>query len=410
MASFNPGDVFIENLTIVSPRVASWNMAANMLTASILETIFTPGVMGEIEVIDQNDYLGNFKITGDELVQFQFKKPNGLTAKYDFHLDSIKDVKIIGAMKSKVYKINVVSREVLTGQANHVQKGYNTQISEMVSDIVKTGLNTKLKVDAEETKGKRNIKISNQPALHAIEMLRKEAVSNKSASSNYMFWQTWKGYYFQSLEYMLSQGDVKNFKQENTVNYNPFTADIDSNIITWNVKQNMDAMNRIHTGALNQRVSVFNVHTNQFIKQDVKLESKDVPQLWQGSMITAAFKSLFSSGNRSTLRYVNHNNDIEVGKSHVPAATAYKMLNLSQMQEQLLHMTVIGDPVLEAGKTINAKVPRVTSTTGNVDLDPQVSGRWLIAKVEHQIRGPDVKPRYVSNLECLKGAYAEKVE
>jgi hypothetical protein len=209
---------------------------------------------------------------------------------------------------------------------------------------------------------------------------------------------------------MLSQGDVKNFKQENTVNYNPFTADIDSNIIAWSVKQNMDAMNRIHTGALNQRVSVFNIHTNQFVKNDIKLTQKDVPQLGLGSMITDAFKSLFGSGNRSMLRYVNHNPDIDVGKSYVPDATAYKMLNLSKMQEQLLHMTVIGDPILEAGKTINNKIPRITSTTGNIDLDPQVSGRWLIAKVEHQIRGPEVKPRYVSNLECLKGAFAEKVE
>ena len=410
MASFNPGDVFIENITIVSPRVPAWNMARNMLTASILETIFTPGVMGEIEVIDQDDYLGNFKITGDELVQFQFKKPNGLTAKYDFHLDSIKDVKIIGAMKSKVYKLNVVSREVLTGQANHVQKGYNTQISAMVSDIVKTSLNTKLTVNAEETKGQRNLKISNQPALHAIEMLRKEAVSNESKSSNYMFWQTWKGYYFQTLEYMLKQGDVKTFKQENTINYNPFTADIDSNIIAWSVKQNMDAMNRIQTGALNQRVSVFNVHTNQFVKNDIKLNQKDVPQLGLGTLITEAFKSLFGNGNRSMLRYVNHNLDINVGKSYVPDAAAYKMLNLSKMQEQMLHMTVIGDPVLEPGRTINNKIPRVTSKTGSIDLDPQVSGQWLISKVEHQIRGPDVKPRYVCNLECLKGAFAEKVE
>ena len=79
------------------------------------------------------------------------------------------------------------------------------------------------------------------------------------------------------------------------------------------------------------------------------------------------------------------------------------------MQEQSLHMTVIGDPNLEPGKTIYNNVPRVTGVTGSNDAEPQASGRWLISKVTHEIRGPQARPRWVSNLECLKGAYEEKV-
>lgn len=410
MASFNPGDVFVDNITIVSPRTPSWNMAQNFLSASILETIFTPGVMGEIEVIDTEDFLGKLKLAGDELVQFQFTKPNGISASYMFHLNSIKDVTIVGSMKTKTYKLEVVSREVLTGQAKYVQKGYNDTIDNIVKDL-QGQLNSKLSLISEATKGKRNIKIANQQIYHAIEMLRKQAVSNDSKSSNYMFWQTWKSFYFQTLEYMVKQGPIKTFKQENTVGHS-MNSDVDTNILAWQVKQNMDAINRIHAGVLKQRVATFNVHTNSFAKQDFKPELNEFTNAGNGPLNTSAFRSLFESENsgRSVFKYNNLNEKLDVGKSYVPAAIPYKMLNLAQMQEQLLHMTVIGDPVLEAGKTINNNIPKITSDVNNTEPEPQASGKWLIAKVEHQIRGPDVRPRYVCNLECLKGVYEESVE
>jgi hypothetical protein len=90
----------------------------------------------------------------------------------------------------------------------------------------------------------------------------------------------------------------------------------------------------------------------------------------------------------------------------MPETVPNKMVNLAQMQEQLLHMTVLGDPVLEAGKTVNCNIPQITASTQNSQLDPQASGRWLIAKLEHQIRKPGVQPRHICVLECLKGAYS----
>ena len=83
------------------------------------------------------------------------------------------------------------------------------------------------------------------------------------------------------------------------------------------------------------------------------------------------------------------------------------MLNLSQMQEQMLRLTVLGDPILEAGRTITCNVPQVLAIPNVTTLDPQVSGRWLISKLEHKFAEPQDKPRYTSNLECLKGAYQE---
>lgn len=409
MAGYNPGDILIDDITITSPRSGSWQAATNFLSLDVFESIFAPAVVATIEVLDTKDFIGKLKIAGDESVTLAFRTPSGTSVKYDFHLNSVKDVTIEGAMKSKIYKIECVSREALTGQGNQVQKAYNTTIDQIVSDLHKNFHNSKLPIFTEPTKGSRKFVVPNQPSLHVIENLRQEAVSAENKGSNYMFWQTWKGFYFWSLEYMLQQGDVKVFKQENTIG-SSLGKTVDDNILSWQVKQNMDAVNRIHAGVINQRVTTYDPHTHKYVSQDFKIDDDAVSALGKG-LITRlqSFISLFPDANRTIHRVVNPSKETDVGKSHVPASIPYKQLNLAQMQEQLMNMTVIGDPKLEPGKTITANVPKVSSETGSNEAEPQMSGRWLISKTHHEVRRPNVRPRYVSHLECLKGAYEESI-
>ena len=406
MAGQNPGDIFVDVVSISSPRSGSMNMAANFLSAVVNETIFTPGVTAEIEVLDQEDYLGKLKIAGDELVTFQFRKPDGATAKYDMHLNSVREVEVKGAMKTKIYKLDCVSRETLAGQGKYVQKAYNTTIGSIIQDLFQQ-LGSKLPINVEATKGKRNIKIANQPVLHAMEMLRKQAISEKNKSSNYMFWKTHSGFHFKTMEELLSVAAVRTFKQDNTVGKS-MMSDFDSNILTWKVKQNMDAFNRVKAGATNQRVVTFNAHTLEFKKASIKKKQSEMTNIGQG-LITGLLDGVIQGLERTVFRYVHANDKLQIDKSHVPEALPYKMLNLAQMQEQLMHMTVLGDPSLEAGKTIVCNIPKITSQTGNMEPEAQMSGKWLISKTQHIIQRPEVRPRFLTNLECLKGAYQEKV-
>ena len=403
MVSTNPGDIVVGTFLVVSPRTGVWNMAACFLSGSILETIFSPGIQAEFEIIDTEDYLNRMDLRGDEAVIIQFTKVNGGTGSYTFHLNNVKFVELKGAMKSKVYKLICISREALSGQGNSVQKAYNTQISGIVQDLFGM-LGSTMSLSTEETKGKRNIKIANQSIYEAIEMLRQEAVSPSNQSSNFMFFASQSGFSFKTIENMAQGGSVRTFKQSDAVGYSIF-SDVDSNIIAWQVLQNFDAMNRLVAGAMNQRVSTFNPHTNEYNKKDVK-DSSAAFSMGSGAMITDAFKQIFGDANRAIFRLVNPNKNLNIDKSNLPDAIPHKMSNLAQMSEQLLRMTVIGDPSLEAGKVVTCNVPEIVSTTGTKGPEQQVSGNWLISKLEHLIRRPGETPRYLCNVEGLKGAYA----
>jgi hypothetical protein len=402
---YNPGDISVDIVTVTSPISGTREYNAQMLTASVLETIFTPGVSGEIKVIDYDDWLGQLQLQGVETVYFQFTKlDDGQTIFYNFHLNKVTQVEIKGAMKSKVYNLSCISREVLSGKIINVQKAYNQPISSIVADVF-SNLNSGNGITVETTKGNRNIKIPNQPVYEAIEMLRREAVSAEFKTSNYMFWQTWSGFHFETLEGMLTNGDVKILKQDYNIGVS-IEKSVDDNILSWKVMQNFDAMNRAKAGVVNQRVAVFDPNT---LSYKVSNFNDINPITTMGNWSYDLFRSLFAGTNagRTVISYRNPNQKTNIPVSYAPETIPYKQLNLAQMQEQMMRMTLIGDPVLEAGTTVFCNVPLITAATDQQGaLEQQMYGRWLLSKVEHEIKMAGDTPRYICNVKCLKGAYS----
>ena len=401
---YNPGDISVDTVLIASPISGSWDARASMVTASILETIFTPGVSAEIKVVDTDDWIGRLQLQGTETVYFQITKlADDSVLYYDFHLNSVRQVEIQGSAKSKTYMLSCISREVISGRIINVQEAYNEPIDSIVQDVF-SKLNSTSGIITEPTKGNRNIKISSQTVYDAIEMLRKEAVSAVFESSNYMFWQTWSSFHFETLEGMMSSGDVKYLKQDFTIGAS-INKSVDDNILAWKVVQNFDAMNRAKAGVVNQRVAVFNPNTLSYVVGNFIGNTISEMGNWSYDL----FRSKFNGENagRTVVSYRNPNEKTNIPKSYVPETIPNKQLNLAQMQEQMMHMTVIGDPVLEAGRTVFCDVPKITAATDSYgQKEEQMYGRWLISKVEHEIHTAADLPRYVCNLECLKGAYA----
>ena len=86
---------------------------------------------------------------------------------------------------------------------------------------------------------------------------------------------------------MMQGGDVKRLKQDMTVGYSIY-SDVDSAILAWKVNQTMDAIKRLHAGTPNQRITTFNINTNQFRRKDFK-DVKPITAMGAG-VITALAK------------------------------------------------------------------------------------------------------------------------
>ena len=67
MDGYKYGDVTVTNLTVSSTR-GTLDLSKSFVSMSIYESIFTPGIIADIVVLDTDDTLGNLKLSGDEIV------------------------------------------------------------------------------------------------------------------------------------------------------------------------------------------------------------------------------------------------------------------------------------------------------------------------------------------------------
>ena len=92
MTGFSPGDLTVKKFTISSDR-GSLDLAKSFVSASIYESIFTPGIIVDITVLDTDDQIGQLKISGDEKVDITFEVPGGSSASYKLGISNLGEVK-----------------------------------------------------------------------------------------------------------------------------------------------------------------------------------------------------------------------------------------------------------------------------------------------------------------------------
>jgi hypothetical protein len=404
---YNPGDIFVNTLVVNSPR-GSLELTKSFVKSSVFESIFTPGVVADIHILDTDDNLGNLKLSGDETVSFTFQPPGGQVANFKFALHKVEDVKSsTGAQKSKQYVLKCVSEEALHAKTNYVQKSYNTQISSMVQDIHKNYMKSEKPLEVEETKGTQKILIGSHNPYKAIDMVRKRAVNNQNKSSSYVFFETRDGeqqkFKFSTIEKLFDGSVVKDFKQSDTVG-NSIYSQVDNNVLAYEVPTQLSSTDRIAVGG-KRRVATFNMRTHQYDYKDKTPDPTSFKTGGTGTYDSSEFKQKYIDSPK-----IPPQNVIPVDASSgtrpntgIPESTADQQAYLGTLMQNAIKIRVPGDTVLTAGAMINANIPVKSSTTGSKENDPLLSGKFLISRIHHNIGGAGDRPRYTCSMEMVKG-------
>ena len=173
----NPGDIQVDAFTIKTAQ-GNLDLKYSFARASVYESIFTPGIVMYVDVLDTDDQVGYTKIVGGEEVNITFRIPGGQTANYKFTI--VKNDNTSGAsasLKSKTYTLKMISDEVLHGHINHTIKSADTQISELLKQIHTDLLHSDKKLIVEDTQGNQHIGLNGGMSAHeAISMIRKRAI------------------------------------------------------------------------------------------------------------------------------------------------------------------------------------------------------------------------------------------
>jgi hypothetical protein len=400
---YNPGDILVQSLTLSSDR-GTLDLSKSFVSASIYESIFTPGIVGDIVVLDTDDQLGQLEISGDETIEMSFQAPGGELAEYTFALHMLDDVRQTSGQKSKTYTLKIVSEEALHSKTNYIQKSYNTQISGIVQDIFQNYMMSEKNIDVEETKGSQKIVIGHHNPYKAVDMIRRRAVSNENNSSAFVFFETRMGgeqtFKFCTIEKLFQGEIVKEFQQSDAINSSIMNKN-DNNILAYEVPKQLSTTERISIGG-KTRVSSFDFRTHSYKTKDVDTDETQYKTGGTGSYNSSAFKSKYWNPKIPTQAYIpidTSQRAVTSIKERTPDLQAF----ISTLLQNAMKIRVYGDANLKAGDMVTALIPNKVSTTDNVDTDPLLSGDFLVSRIHHEIGTAGQRPRYTCVMELLKG-------
>lgn len=405
------GDALIESVILYSER-GSLNLTTSFVAASIYESVFTPGVVCDITVLDTQDIIGSLQILGDEQVVFQFKSPSMREANFVFALYEISDQQQLASQRAKTYILRCVSEEAMFAQTNYVQKSYSDLCSSMVQDICTNYLFTKKRVVIEETRGNQNILVPHKSPFEAIRMIRARSVSaNDNRSSSYVFFEAREDeeqiLRFCTLESRFATDPVKSFKQSGAININALSTEQDNNILSFKIPQQISSIDRIMFGGP-RRITTFNWTTWQTETRDVATSDSNYKDGGAGTDISSSFRNRYYNARIPPQALI----PVDVSdrpSTYIPESSADYQAYIAQLMQNTLKIRVPGDTILTAGVTIDCTLPNRSGTTTEMREDPLMSGKFLISRIHHRIGMVQERPRYTCIIEGLKGRFEEGI-
>lgn len=406
--NYRPGDVEVVGLSISSQR-GTIDLASSFNGASIYESVFTPGMVCDIRVIDMNDLLGQARLVGDEIVDFEIYVMGSERAKYRFALHELTELENVGAQKGKSYTLKCVSEEAMYAKTNFVQKSYNQLCSEMVQDIHTNYLKSLKPLELETTRAPQKILIPNKNPYEAINLIKKRSVSADQRSSFYVYFENRKNeeqtFNFVTLEKLFASDPVKDFQMSDAINTTIYARG-DDNILAFKVPNQFSSTDRIAYGGP-RRVVTFNFTTWEFEARNVDTTDSAFSAVGgSGTMNSTAFQNRYFRSDLPPQSMI----PVDISQrpeTYIPEATPDTQALIALMMQNSLKIRVIGDTVLTAGVTINCELPNRSSLTNPTAPDPLITGKVLITRIHHKIGIASDRPRYTCVVEGVKGRYED---
>ena len=439
------------------------NIQSLVQELNIYEGIEQAAVYGTLVVVDSINLISNLPIQGTERLFFKLSTPG--TSKLEHIVDASEETghpfyvyKISNKQQpsqgTQVYTIHFASREFMRNIRTKVSQAYSGKLSSMVQEIVadKQGLDSRKTLYYEETKNQDKIVMPNIPPFKAISLVSKRALPKYGEGVGYYFYETTKGFYFQSWENMCAHYARNERDPIQTYYYQPrnitdpeIEADQNETKIEQDLKsvEEYKFINTFHDtaaaqalGTYGHRVISYNLYSKAFKTTDYHYHDqfdktvhadytndlgltgtnpqiRDNPVDFDNLGVSDYAESMVSlSPTTQFLHSADGTDDTGGYGTNVTDDGKFEGIRNAQRMQitagTTIEMTVPGQTMIEAGRVINFLIRPVETeglTADKKNYDAQYSGRYIITKIRHRVTKQDYKMVF----ECKKDSVRESL-
>jgi len=364
------------------------------------QSIISTSLYCELVITDIGENLiETIPLIGRERIQLTISTP---AANYDLNFYIHKIDGRVMKEKNQVYVVHAVSKEVLDNEYTRIRERVDGKKAEVfLKEKIKTISNKKFE-NIDNTLYPFDMYVPNWRIFDtAIWMSRRSVPVKNKSSVGYLFYETFDGYNFKSLDTLFDADTYPNkntkytFVQGNTSASR--TELTNYRIINYSSPKAFDILDDLRNGAFAHNALYVDINNRNFQNWNTNASTywKDMSHL--NKMTPYQDKELLQKPSRliyrptttSTFGWKDLSNEEieklnhvdEVNKNYEKSIYRYYFLEYNKLE-----VAIPGDLKLQPGYVINVSIPSPRkSKDGKVLEDARISGRYIVHSIKHTI-------------------------
>ena len=211
------GDFKVDEVSITTSTGLVVDLLGSVMHITFFESLENAAITGNILITDHVNLVATGPIIGQEFIKMKLRTP-GMSGENGV-IDFSKNVLVVTSMKTRdnigngqqAVLLDFSSAEMLKNERTKLNSSYEGTCSELFRKIMRSDLDCTKELFVEPSEGIKKIVFPNVRPIHAIHMLKRQAIARDGLNSPYMFYEDLKGVHFRSLASMYANPPVMKY-------------------------------------------------------------------------------------------------------------------------------------------------------------------------------------------------------
>ena len=434
----HPGDYDLDGVLIIGSSGQPISVTNQVKELNIYQSIDTPYMSGNLILGDGSGVAEVLPLMGQERMLFSLRTPGheGTIDFNDYHAIIYNVEKRFSTSdREQTILLNWTTLEHYKDVRTKISASFSGTISQIIEEILKDEnyLGTKKPINIDPTFNIRKFVFPNCTPFEAINLVKREAVSAKEKAPHFLFFENPKGFHFRSLDSLIGENKNLSVQHKNTYKsqppeYNNPEKNL-ATILYWEVEDNSNTFLSTRLGMFASTLyvhDIFNKNIQKFefdylkdgfskrnsTNQEYKNSGSNIPEAKDAAkkLITEYPESkifVYPTGS-SKLHFEEEGLGTDNNVEEWLQESASRILERDYFT---LKIETYGDTNIMVGDLIEVIIPSnrpLNKTGGHSTMDPQLSGRYLITSIHHQITPPETNHSMI--MTVMKDSVESKPE
>lgn len=405
---YDPGDIKILGIRLTNyDKSAISDIRGQVISMSIYEDMEQPSVYAEIILKDGVNLVKDFPIIGEEDLDISYITPGrDKPSLFKLRVYTVTGGSVDPSNQSSVYVIKAVSYEHIVNSINLTERSFKDTVTNIVTNIVKTDIETNKSIFVEETRGIVPYTVPRMAPFQAIDLLRQRAIAKRPSGGVFVFFENQYGLNFTSIEKLIEDGKPlvgsKIFTHAPQTNADPARQTYSwRNIIQMEQLSKFDTVEKLSNGYYKNAIQSYDMLTKSFDITQFKIsEHADKFTYSDKNATIPNTDSFLKTAMSGSPTYMFTPKDSSKGNDFIPDLMGYRQTFVLLFNQIVIRCMVYGDNYLSVGDLVQLDLPDTTGTTNSKTSDSRYSGKYLITKLRHIIVYEENKFKHQIVFDC----------